>query len=207
MAAAPLRWNGGRDRGQRRCRACARRAQLKRSPAPPLPPSRAVGARAALRSRDRKGGCGQPDKHKVSDQRHDDIGKHEVLEAREGSTRASSSEVSVGGERPSTSRRRARIPQANRRRAFWRRCCSSPRTSWLEKSSPRLVYSAVHLVQMPMPTSIATLIMKPGSAKRRSRKPLRGVRRRGSCGTRQVRSSFCRLALAHPTLEHTRTQT
>lgn len=42
----------------------------------------------------------------------------------------------------------------------------------LLKFSPRFAYSALDLVNMPIPTSMPTLTRKLGSANRRSRKPL-----------------------------------
>ncbi len=47
--------------------------------------------------------------------------------------------------------------------------------TWL-KFSPRLAYSALDLVKMPMPTSMPTFTRKLGSARRRSRNPLQNIR-------------------------------
>ena len=57
---------------------------------------------------------------------------------------------------------------------------AATKSSSEEKAGPRLVYSAVDFVNTPIPTSIATLTKKDGSASSRSRKPamrMRGARK------------------------------
>mmetsp|Transcript_10854 Transcript_10854/g.21600 ORF Transcript_10854/g.21600 Transcript_10854/m.21600 type:complete len:258 (+) Transcript_10854:302-1075(+) len=45
------------------------------------------------------------------------------------------------------------------------------KSNWLSNCSPRLAYSAVVFVQIPMPTSMATFTKNPGSANKRSLNP------------------------------------